>query len=139
MGWLSKFILSAAGKKTPTVEDFLPEPYEENVGVHLLSNYGEEYEQISPDTSKETIADLITRLDWESYFYQVICTIEPGVTLEVGGSLNDFDGLSAMYRNRIKNIESVIVEPPGTRKEMIEIMQSFARGNEIWHTNYAWG
>ena len=138
MGWLSRFILSACGVKVPEAEDIKADPSERNVGIHLLSNYGEIYEHITSDVENSGIKDLIDRLNWESGFYQVICTIEPGVSIEVGGSLNGYDGLSSVYRNRLKNIESVMVKPPETRGEMIEIMQSFAGGNDIWHTKHSW-
>ena len=138
MGWLSKFILSAGGIKVPETEDIKPEPSEKNAGIHLLSDYGDEYEQISSDTDSIIIKDLINRLDWESGFYQVICTLEPGVLIEVGGSLNGHDGLSGIYINRLKNIEAVTIEPPETKAEMIEIMQSFAVGSDVWHTKYSW-
>jgi len=138
MGWLSKFILSAGGIKVPDVEDIKLDPSEVNIGVHLYSNYGEEYEFVSPEVSEDLVQKLINDLDWESNFYQIICTLEPGTTMEVGGSLNNLDSLSAVFRNRKYNIESVIVDPPSTRREMNEIMQSFISGTRVWYESYSW-
>lgn len=139
MGWLSKFILSAGGIKVPDIEDVQPELYEQNSGIYLLSNCDDAYQQISSKIDSSIIKDLINSLDWESGFYQVICTLEPGILIEVGGSLNEYDGLAGIYKNRLENIEAVTIEPPETKSEMIEIMQSFSSGSNVWHTKYSWG
>ena len=81
MGWFSNFILSAGGIKVLEAEDIKPDTSESNIGIHLYSNYGEEYEFISPEVSKDTVRKLINDLDWESNFFQVICTLEPGKTM----------------------------------------------------------
>ena len=138
MGWFSNFILSAGGIKVLEAEDIKPDTSESNIGIHLYSNYGEEYEFISPEVSKDTVRKLINDLDWESNFFQVICTLEPGKTMEVGGSLNGLDGLSAVFINRQDNIESVIVNPLSTREEMNEVMQSYILGTRIWYESYNW-
>jgi len=138
MGWLTKFILSVGEVKKPEVYDFSPDPSEQKIGIHLISNCGGEYEFISEDLTAEFIASQVNGLDWELGFYQLICTTEIGVSMEVGGSLNGVDGLSAMYRNRSQQIETLIEPPPETQKEMIEILQSFVAGTDEWHTKYSW-
>ncbi len=105
----------------------------------MLSNYGEGYELISPEANYSIAIELINSLDWATGFYQVIYTREPGVLLEVGGSLNKQDGLSVVYINRAKKIETVTTHPPATIAELVEILESFATGTNVWKTKYTWG
>jgi len=136
MGWLSRFILSAGGIKIPEPEDIEFDDTENKVGVHLLSYYGEVHDHKSETIDVAEVSELIDNLDWEDNFYQVVCTLRPGVSMEVGGSLNESDGLAAVYQNRPENISYVSSDGPDSRKEMIEIMESFIRGTSCWRKKF---
>mgnify|MGYP001189806281 FL=1 len=56
--------------------------------------------------------------------------------MEVGGSLNGIDGLSAMYRDRNNRVDAVIKRPPETVKQMQEILESFISENGNWQQLY---
>jgi len=135
--WLKNFILSAGGHPT---SDNMQRPEmdqaEKTIGIHLYSNFGSDYSVISNEISDDIIKQAIAKLDWQNGFHQVICTIEPGVLMEVGGSLNPTDGLSAMYRNYDDGVESVIAEPPETIDQMIDIIVLFSKGDDAWSKQY---
>ena len=116
--------------------DWRDDPTETVVGVHLLSDYGGGQTLLSKEISKKIIAQEIQKLDWENNFYQFVVVLKPGVSMEVGGSLNGVDGLSAMYRNRHNRIDAVINDAPETVLQMQRILESFILGGEEWRKEY---
>lgn len=112
--------------------DWRKDPTETVVGVHLISDYGSGQTLLSKEISNKIIATEIQKLDWENNFYQFVVVLEPGVSMEVGGSLNGIDGLSAMYRNRQERIDAVINEAPETVLQMQTILEDFILGNDNW-------
>ncbi|WP_136663997.1 hypothetical protein [Pseudomonas leptonychotis] len=136
MNWLINFILSAGGNKIRKFGSIDPEPHELTVGIHVIYDYGSSIELSTNEISDNSIRDTILSLDWQSGFYQVICTLHPGQTMEVGGSLNGIDGLSASYRNRSENIELVTNLPPESTNEMIEILSLFINNNLSWKSKF---
>ena len=108
-----------------------------------MSDYGDDYDYLSEEISTRIISSEINKLDWENGFFQLIVVVEPGVSMEVGGSLNGIDGLSAMHRNRLKRVDSVIVNPPDSVYAMQRILEVFIDPNMEWdkefefeHTEY---
>lgn len=113
-----------------------PDPTQERVGVHLLSDFGEGYAYVSEEPSIPIVVELMEGLDWERGFFQVIVTLAPGVSMELGGSLNGVDGLSGVYRNRAEQLHLVTSVPPDSVEDMVEIMQSFIRKDGLWQDKY---
>jgi len=113
------------------------EPSESIIGIHLLSEYGSKYRFISKQVSSEIIQTELGKLDWKHKFYQFVVVIKPGISMEVGGSLNQHDGLSAMYRNRHKKVDAVIISPPTSVNQMAEILLSFIKADGTWKEKYA--
>ena len=136
MNWLSKFILSAVGHKVLEEVCCEPDPTEENVGIHLLSDYGNHYEYISEEPTELSAVELINSLDWEHGFFQVIVTLASGLSMEVGGSLNGVDGLSGVYRNRTEHQQLVTSVPPESTEDMVEIIKSFIYQDGQWKGKY---
>lgn len=126
--------LNAAAEIKP--DDWRSESSESMVGIHLISDYGNGQQVLSKEIAEDIISKELNKLDWENNFYQFVVVIEPGVSMEVGGSLNGVDGLSAMYRNRHKRIDAVIKQPPETVKQMEEILFEFVAGNDAWKKKY---
>ncbi|MBU8921221.1 MAG: hypothetical protein KOO63_05320 [Bacteroidales bacterium] len=116
--------------------DWTVDPTETTVGIHLISDYGNGQTLLSKEISNKIIATEINKLDWVSNFYQFVVVLEPGVSMEVGGSLNGIDGLSAMYRNRHNRIDAVINEAPQTVLQMQNILEDFILGNDQWQKKY---
>ena len=112
------------------------DPAETIVGIHLISDYGSEHTILSTEISREIIDKELEKLDWNNNFYQFAVVVSPGVSMEVGGSLNGIDGLSAMYRDRNNRVDAVIKRPPETVKQMQEILESFISENGNWQQLY---
>jgi hypothetical protein len=112
------------------------EPSESIRGIHLLSNYGAKYSFISEQVSPAIIRRELDKLDWKNNFYQFVIVLQPGISMEVGGSLNPQDGLSAMYRDRHKRVDAVIVSPPTSVTEMGDILVSFIDADGSWRNKY---
>jgi hypothetical protein len=140
MKWFKKLFrpgrkLSEPDFSEADIAPAMPNP-EDQRGLYLLSDYGHSCQLVSVAISPSAIEDLVNRIEWEAGFYQVICTRQPGVSMEVGGSLNGADGLSALYRNRPESVECVVTQPPENRAEMIQILISFALSKDPWHEKY---
>jgi hypothetical protein len=116
--------------------DWTVDSTETIVGVHLISDYGSDQVILSKEISNKVIATEINKLDWKNNFYQFVVVLEPGVSMEVGGSLNGIDGLSAMYRNRHNRIDAVINEAPESVLTMQKILEYFILGNDQWQKEY---
>ena len=121
-------------KKSKMVAD----DFESEVGVHLLE-LGGEPRCLLRELDMAGISEELHKLDWQSNFYQFVVVKEPGVSMEVGGSLDESDGLSAYYKNFPEKIEAVIVAPPKTVLEMEQILEAFLQPDEVWKTRYEFG
>lgn len=76
-------------------------------GLHLIAdglNNDRTYKYVSKNPTDEDIKSLIDSLEWLESFHQVILVLSPDVSMEIGGSMNPKDGLSAVYRNKEKGI-----------------------------------
>lgn len=116
-------------------EAWMLDKTESDVGVHLLLSDGEHI-HISGELNWKLIRKNLNDLDWNNNFYQFIVVTEPGISMEVGGSLNEIYGLSAMYRNRHKRVNAVIKQPPESVYEMERILEEFLKPNEVWIKKY---
>jgi hypothetical protein len=117
-------------------ESWKEDPSETVVGIHLLTDYGSGHQLLSQELSEKKIREEIYKLEWQRKFYQLVVVTEPGISMEVGGSMNPNVGLSAMYRNRRNRIDAVIISPPSTVDEMAEILIAFLREDESWKKEY---
>lgn len=117
-------------------ELWMKDATESEVGVHLIFQ-GDRHVHLSAKLDMEFIANELNKLNWKEHFYQFIVVVEPGISMEVGGSLNGIDGLSAMYRNRHERIDAVIRNPPKSVLEMQEILEAFIKPEEKWERKYA--
>lgn len=116
--------------------DWKNDPVESVVGIHLLSDYGSSHEFLGADFAIEKVMAKLEALDWQNNFYQFIVVIEPGVSMEVGGSTNGVDGLSGVYRDQANSIHAVTLEAPTGVDEMKEILISFLLDNGAWKKKF---
>lgn len=116
-------------------ESWVNDKTETEVGVHLLLANGENI-HVSSELKFSIIKDKLNSLDWINNFYQFVVVTQPGVSMEVGGSLNGVDGLSAMYRNRQDRVDAVIKNPPESFYEMEKILEEFLKPNNVWMQKY---
>ena len=119
-----------------SASDWESEASETQVGVHVITNLGEEQHLVSSAISKQTIHSALRNLDWVNGFHQVVVVTSRGVSMEVGGSLDPGHGLSAMYRNRANRVDAVIVSPPETVEDMESILLSFIGKDDAWRQEY---
>jgi hypothetical protein len=124
----SLFFLASCG---PSMEDA-----NNVVGLHVISDFGNEYTYVSESPNNIVVSETIRNLDWEKGFHQVILVTIPGVSMEVGGSLDPSDGLSSAYRDVNKNIYRVTVDPPVSVNQMEKILFSFHAGDNQWEKMY---
>jgi|GEM_PF-1196593 hypothetical protein len=101
----------------------------------LLSDYGSSEKIISNESTEKMIIELIDSLDWNN-FYQVIIEKENKDYMEVSGSLDPTDGLSALYQENKK--QYVIVNPPKTIAELKKIAISYFKNDKYWKNNIKW-
>jgi hypothetical protein len=132
--WLTKFLLSAAGQKFPDEIDFEPAKKHTEVGIHVLSDFGEEYRFVSARITEKAVIEAVRSLDWRNEIQHVFCTISRGVSMEVSGSF--YDGLSGVYFKGPENVRLVTSIPPQDVSEMTDLMVSFVRGDGKWRTKY---
>ncbi len=112
------------------------DPVEDFVGLHVLSNFASTHQYVTDKPSERKIIQTMQSLSWYSGFHQVVLVLEPGISMEVGGSLDPDHGLSSVYRNRKKRIHYVTREPPVTVEQMTNILLSFHRGDDKWKEMY---
>lgn len=134
---LSKLFFAGAVASQPAMAE--EDHFERTVGMHLLSNYGSEYTFLGASITQEDIKRELRKLDWPNGFYQFVVISEPGISMEVGGSLDPSDGLSARYLNRSTKVEGVIITPPESVEEMEDILIKFADSDESWKSDYDFG
>ncbi len=112
------------------------DPVEDVPGLHVLSEYGERHTLVDESPTEEAIRATIRRLEWVEGFHQVVLVTAPGVSLEVGGSLDPSVGLSSVHRDRRNRIHRVTEEPPTTVNDMEDLLVSFHRGDGRWERMY---
>lgn len=112
------------------------DPIESTVGIHVIPNFGDDPTVSSPSISDVAIRNALKSVDWVSGFHQVVVVTSPGISMEVGGSLDPEHGLSAMYRDRHDRIDAVIGVPPETIEEMESILIAFSRQDGSWKREY---
>ena len=112
------------------------DPTSDLPGLHVLSDYGSGYEYVGENPSEETIRRTIRKLDWHDGLHQVVLVTSPGISLEVGGSLNPEDGLASVYRDLKNEVHRVTREPPTTVENMEDLLISFHRGDGRWQQMY---
>ena len=105
-------------------------------GLHVLSEVGDQHRLLDKNPTEETIRTTIRGLDWVGGFHQVILVTSPGVSLEVGGSLDQDDGLASVYRDWKNKIYRVTREPPTTIENMEDLLVSFHLGDGRWEEMY---
>lgn len=112
------------------------DPVEDAPGLHVLSDYGSEHGFVDKTPTEETIRATLRSLDWVGGFHQVVLVTSPGVSLEVGGSLDPDDGLAAVYRDSKNNIFRCPSKPPTTIENMEDLLISFYLGDGRWEHMY---
>ncbi|HBS54110.1 MAG TPA: hypothetical protein DEA38_00040 [Stenotrophomonas sp.] len=105
--------------------------------VHVISDFGDAHHLAANEATPQTIRDALQSVDWVHGFHQVVVVVEPGVSMEVGGSLDPQHGLSAMYENHAEGVQAVIIDPPSSVDEMQDILLSFIEGGDTWKNEYA--
>ena len=101
-------------------------------GLHVVSDYGADHCFADQHPTEKTIRKTLRSLDWLGGFHQVILVTSPGVSFEVGGSLDPSDGLSSSYSDSQEGVFKVINEGPKSVAEMESLMVSFYRGDGRW-------
>ena len=127
-------LFGAKTAKSPTQVTDAPEG--RAVGLHVLSDFGDTHEFVSEAPDRRLIMSTLRTLDWRNGFHQVILITEPGVSMEVGGSLDPSDGLSSIYQDENNDIYRVTAKPPSTVDEMEAILVSFCQGDGKWEQMY---
>jgi hypothetical protein len=112
------------------------EPVEAIPGLHVLSEYGDQHRFLDKSPTEETIRTTIRGLDWVGGFHQVLLVTAPGVSLEVGGSLDPDDGLASVHRDLKNKVYRVTREPPTTVENMEDLLVSFHLGDGRWEQMY---
>ena len=108
------------------------DPVESRVGIHVIPNFGDDPTVFNPDISPEAVQSALQSVDWVNGFHQVVVVVSPGISMEVGGSLNPEHGLSAFYRNRSKGIEAVTKDAPESIDKLRAILLAFIKQDDSW-------
>ena len=127
--------LLGIGSAKSTVQ-VVEEPVGSKIGLHVLSDFGETHVFVSETPNRRLIISTIRALDWDSGFHQVILISAPGVSMEVGGSLDSSNGLSSIYQDENRDIARVTASPPKTVEDMEAILVSFLAGDGRWERMY---
>jgi hypothetical protein len=108
------------------------DPIESRVGIHIVPNFGDDPTEFNPNVSAEAVRTALMSVDWVNGFHQVVVVTSPGISMEVGGSLNPDHGLSAVYRNRPEGLEAVTREAPETIAQLEAILLAFLEPGDSW-------
>jgi hypothetical protein len=108
------------------------------VGLHLITTdpFNQRYEFISANPTLAEIEELLDNLDWVGKFHQVVLTKSNNISMEVGGSMDPEDGLSAVYRELDNKVYSVTGAPPSNVGQMKQILSLFMNNDNSWKTLY---
>lgn len=126
--WSNKDPQELSGDPTITKESS-DDPIDYVPGLHVLSEFGAEHRFVDKNPTEEIIRATIRGLDWIDGFHQVLLVTSPGISLEVGGSLDPEDGLASVYRDEKNEIFRVTREPPTTVENMVDLLVSFHLGD----------
>jgi hypothetical protein len=126
------FAMLLAACSTEPVAAWQKDPVESKVGIHVIPNFGDDPTTYSPDISAPAVQAALQSVDWTNGFHQIVVVISPGVSMEVGGSLNPDHGLSAVYRNRPAKTEVVTKNAPGSIADLEAILLAFLKKDESW-------
>lgn len=127
-------LLLPACAPEPTQHAWETHPVESRIGTHMIPNFGDDPTRFSPETTGTSIRTALESVDWENGFHQVVVVTSPGVSMEVGGSLDPDHGLSAVYRNRRERIELITKVAPRSIAELEIILLAFAKQDDSWRT-----
>ena len=108
------------------------DPVESKVGIHVLSNFAQDIYVFSEGVTEKNVRDALQSVDWIGGFHQIVVVTSPGISMEVGGSLNPDDGLSAVYRDRTRGIEAVTKEGPEDIAALQAILLAFLKPGDDW-------
>jgi hypothetical protein len=108
------------------------DPVESRVGIHVIPNFGDDPTIFSRDISPQAVHTALQSVDWVKGFHQVVVVVSPGISMEVGGSLNPDHGLSAVYRNRPKGLEAVTKDAPESISALEAILLAFLKQDDSW-------
>ena len=108
------------------------DPIESRVGIHIVPNFGDDPTEFNPDVSTDAVRTALKSVDWVNGFHQVVVVTAPGISMEVGGSLNPDHGLSAIYRNRLEGQEAVTRDAPETISQLEAILLAFIEPGDSW-------
>ena len=108
------------------------DPIESTVGIHVVPHFGDDPTEFYSEISQDSVRAALRSVDWENGFHQVVVVISPGISMEVGGSLNPDHGLSACYRNRLEGSEAVTREAPETISRLEAILLAFLEPGDSW-------
>lgn len=107
-------------------------PVESRIGTHVIPNFGDDPTRFSTEVTEKSIRTALKSVDWENGFHQVVVVTAPGVSMEVGGSLDPDQGLSAVYRNRHERTELITKDAPRSIAELEVILLAFAKQDDSW-------
>ena len=134
---MSKFLAALLAMLLPatspqSASTWETDPIESRVGIHVVANFGDDPTVFSSDISPQAVQAALRSLDWVNGFHQVVLVISPGVSMEVGGSLNPEHGLSAVHRNRPQSLEAVTKDAPADIARLEAIFLAFIRRDDSW-------
>ena len=134
---LVTFLLFIFGASNVAAEaNWRSDPIESKQGIHLLSDYGRGHHYLSSNLEIANVQSELNKLNWTKNFLQFVVVTQPGISMEVGGSLNGIDGLAGVYRNRLSSTEAYTFKAPESVKEMEEILKSFLRNDNSWKAKF---
>lgn len=107
-------------------------PVESRIGTHIIANFGDDQTRFFPEVTETRIRTALKSVDWGNGFHQVVVVTAPGVSMEVGGSLDPDHGLSAVYRNRHERTELITKDAPRSIAELEAILLAFAKQDDSW-------
>ena len=101
-------------------------------GLHVLSADGAQDRLVDKNPTVDIIRATIGSLDWAEGFHHVVLVTSPGVSLEVGGSLDPDIGLSSSYADENNSVVRIIRDAPVSVEHMEDLLVSFHLGDGRW-------
>jgi len=103
--------------------------------LKVISDYGATSRLVSEDATVGLVEETMGALDW-SGFHQVVLEQRTGEYLEVGGSLDPSDGLSALYEENGR--QHLTRTAPTTIGELLELQRAYLAGADRWKALVEW-
>ncbi len=116
--------------------DWHNDAIESDPGLHWIANHGDSKRLCAIGSAYTELKRRIGSVNWDNEFHQFFAVTQPGVFMEVGGSLNAEQGLSVKYVDRIKRVEGVIKYPPSNTQELTDIVAAFLKGGENFQNEF---